>query len=260
MGHQLNFLKKALWINFKLSLAHRAAFIFTVVITIVKQILFLVMWQFFFERHKRVHGWNFDHLLVAYGCFCFACGTVEGFFLGLKEIPRMVETGQLDSFLLQPKNIILNIAMSKGDISAFGELVTGILLISYSGYWAIFAVEIILFLILAVLFMFSLLLYLSCLSFFVKNSFDFIRELNLNAVIVATQPNAAYRGFLKMLTFTILPVAFLSFYPVEFLRTGVGYYLFLSIAGTLLFLSMSCWIFHLGLKRYESGNIIGFRQ
>jgi ABC-2 type transport system permease protein len=258
--NHLNFLWRLLLTNFRLSLAYRGAFVFTVIITVVKQILFLLSWHFFFEKYKVIQGWNFEHLLVAYGSVCFSVGFVETFFYGLKDLPRMVETGQLDSFLLQPKNVILNIAMSKGDMSALGELITGVLLISYSGYFINSFPAIILILSLSTVFMFSLLLYISCISFFVKNSFDFIRELNLNAIIVATQPNVAYRGLLKMLTFTILPVAFLSFFPIEFLRTGYWYYLCVTVVGTLFFFGLACWIFYIGLKRYESGNIIGFRQ
>lgn len=259
MNH-LAFLRSALLVNLKLSLALRAVFIFTIVITVIKQILFLMTWNFFFERYKIVVGWDFDSMLLAYGIVCFSIGVVEAFFYGVKELPRLIETGQLDVFLLQPKNVILNIAISRGDLSAFGEIVTGLIVITYSGYLSSAFPQVILLLLLGVLFVFSLLLYLSCLAFFIKDASDFIRTLNLNVVIMASQPNVAYRGALKMLTFTLLPVAFLSFLPVEYLRTGLQEYLGYSVAGTLLFFAIVCWVFHLGLRRYESGSLITFRQ
>ncbi len=237
----------------------RVAFFFNIVVTILKQLLFLVTWKYFFVKYKMVSGWNFDHMLLMYGTVCFAMGFVESFFYGLKELPRIIETGQLDTFILQPKNMVLNIAMSKGDMSSLGEVVAGIMLIAYSGFLANEFLAIVLILAITVLFMFALLLYLSCIAFFVQNSFDFIRELNLNSIIVATQPNSAYQGAFKMLTFTLLPVAFLSYFPIEYIRTDLSWYLWVTLIGTGIFFAVACGLFKLGLKRYESGNMINYR-
>lgn len=246
--------------NFRLSLALKGTFYFTIVLTVVKQLLFLLVWRFFFIKYQVVQGWHFNSMLLMYGSVCFSIGVVEAFFFGLKDLPKMIETGQLDTFLLQPKNVVLNVAMSKGDMAAFGEIVTGIVVIAYSGYLQQSPFMVGAILLLGTVFIFSLLLYISCIAFFMKDSFDFIRELNLNAIIVASQPNVAYRGMLKMLTFTVLPVAFLSFYPIEYLRTGLWKYLLFSALGTAIFFAVAYSIFHLGLKRYESGNIIAFRH
>jgi ABC-2 type transport system permease protein len=256
----LKFVWLAICINLKRSLALRGAFLITMIVTITKQLLFLVAWSFFFDRYKMVQGWTFEHMILAYGILCFAMGFVEAFFYGLKELPQIIETSQLDTFLLQPKNIILNIALSKGDVSALGEVVTGILLIAYSGYFGTSLLIVLLLMVITTLFMFALLLYLSCIAFFMKNSSDFIKELNLNAIIVATQPNAAYSGAFKIFTFTILPVAFLSYFPVQYFRTGVWQYLLLTLAGTTVFFGVAYGLFKCGLKRYESGNMMFTRQ
>jgi ABC-2 type transport system permease protein len=108
--------------------------------------------------------------------------------------------------------------------------------------------------------MFSLMLYLSCIAFFLKNSNDFIRELSLNSIIVATQPNSAYRGAFKLFTLTILPVGFLSFFPIEYVRTHSSIFFWLTLLGTSAFLGVACWLFKKGLARYESGNLFAYRN
>src|SRR5579872_50932 len=133
---QIQFLQLALLTNLKNSVALKISFFLIIFITILKQLFFLVTWNFFFDRYKVVQGWNFNNMLFMYGTVCFAMGVVEGFFYGFRDLPRLIETSQLDSFLLQPKNVILNIALSKGDISNLGEICTGLLLITYSGYLA----------------------------------------------------------------------------------------------------------------------------
>lgn len=256
---QFRFLLMAVQINLKRALALRGALILSIFVTVLKQMLFLMAWKFFFQKYKMVQGWNFSDMLCMYGMVCFSMGFVEVFFYGIKEIPTIIDNGQLDTFLLQPKNIILNIAMSKGDVTSLGEIVTGLILISYSGYMISAFPVILLILILSIVFMFSLLLYLACLAFFMKNADDFIKELNLNSIIVASQPNAAYQGAFKLFTLTILPVAFLSYFPIEYLRTAQWYYLGITAIGTFVFCGIACWIFKMGIKRYESGNLIGFR-
>ncbi len=256
----LKFLWLAVVTNFKLSLALRFAFFITMVITIVKQLLFLVAWNFFFEKYKVIQGWNFNNMILMYGIVGFSIGCVETFFYGLRDLARIIDNNQLDTFLLQPKNVILNIAMSKGDLSALGEIVTGVILIIYSGYLVKAFPVILLILLIGILFVFSLFLYLGCIGFFMRDAYEFVRELSLNAIIIATQPNAAYRGAFKILTFTVLPVAFLSFFPIEYLRTGILKYLFFSLLGTTLFLGVAWWVFYTGLKRYESGNMIVYRH
>lgn len=258
------FLLKFLWLaictNLKLSVALRGAFFITLIVTIIKQLLFLIAWSFFFGKYKIVQGWTFEHMILGYGILCFAMGFVEAFFYGIKELPQIIENGQLDTFLLQPKSVILNVALSKGDVSALGEVVTGILLMTYSGYFAAAPMIVLLLMVITTLCMFSLLLYLSCIAFFMRNASDFIKELNLNAIIVATQPNAAYSGAFKIFTFTLLPVGFLSYFPVEYFRTGLLHYLFITLVGTGVFFGVAYVLFNCGLKRYESANMMFTRQ
>lgn len=255
----LRFLYLVFLTNFKRSLALRTTFVITIIVVILKQLLFLVGWKFFFDKYKVINGWNFEEMLMMYGVIGFSLGTIECLFYGLKDLPRMIESTQLDSFLLQPKNVILNVALSKSDLGSLGEIITGILLMSYSGYLLKSAfVPVIL--LLGVLFIFSLTLYLACIAFYMRDAYEFIRELSLNAIITASQPNVAYTGAFKMLTFTILPVAFLSYFPIEYLRTHYWPYLAYSFIGTLAFFWLATSLFYRGLKRYESGNKLGFMQ
>lgn len=256
----LKFLHISVMTNFKLSLTSRLTFFTTILITVIKQVIFLIGWYFFFAKYKIVEGWNFNEMLLMYGEVIIAIGIVEVFFFGLREIPRLIESQELDTFILQPKNLILNIALSKGDMSSIGEIFAGIILIYYSGYLISSPGLIVLVASMGILFMFALFLYLGCIAFYMKDSHDFVRELTLNAIIMATQPNAAYSGAIKMLTFTLVPVAFISFFPIEYLRTSKLEYLMLTFIGTLGFFAIAWGLFYRGLRAYESGNRIIFRH
>lgn len=253
----MRFLLTAFWVNLKLSLSMRLSFVITIFIVAVKHSFFLISWKYFFARYNILQGWNYSEMLLMYGIVSLSIGFVEVFFYGLREMPKMIETSQIDIFLLQPKNMLLNVAISKGDITALGEMVLGFLLMGFSGYLRYPTMLIIV--ALAILFIFSLYLYLSCLAFFMKNTTSFIRELYQSANLLMTQPSSSYHRLFKIFAVTLLPTAFVSFFPVEYMRTNLIKYLLFTSIGTFTFFSLASWLFKLGLKRYESSNIIAPR-
>jgi ABC-2 type transport system permease protein len=257
-GLPMNYFIQQLRYNLKVFVSFKGDFLVSVLLVIARQIFFLLTWNFFFLQYKTIHGWQFQDLLAMYGLGSFAIGFTEFFLYGLRDIPRLIDTNELDVFLLQPKNLLLNIALSKNDPRSFSEIFFGIILLGYSGH--LFSFSIVILLALAVLFAISLHLYLSSFRFFIPNGTNFVRELFQNATIITTQPSAGFKGLFKIFTMTILPTAFLTFFPIEFLRTYNPEHLLYAIVGTFIFFALAHGVFFLGLKRYESGNVFMMRK
>ncbi|MBN2478935.1 MAG: ABC-2 family transporter protein [Parachlamydiales bacterium] len=255
----LTFLKAVLKTQCKLILAFKLSLFLKIIAIVIRQGLFIVTWGFFFNRYISIEGWGFSQALAMFGIISFGIGFVELFFYGLRELPFLIETNQLDNYITQPKNILLNVAISKGDITAISEIIYGLLLLFVSGYLFTELKLVILVLPLSIFFIFSLYLYLSSIGFFIKNSQGFVRELYQNANVIISQPSSAYRGFFKIFTLTILPTAYLNFFPVEFLINHHIKDIFLAYLGSLLFLALACLFFYKGLKRYESSSIISYK-
>ncbi|MCH9610405.1 MAG: hypothetical protein S4CHLAM81_12920 [Chlamydiales bacterium] len=251
----MNFWRTLFATQIKLSLAMRLSFWVKVLLIFVKQGLYVVTWAFFFDRYISVNGWGFAEMLSMYGMVSMSIGIVETFFYGVRDLPLLIETHQLDNYMTQPRNVLLNVILAKGDVTAAAEAIYGMILILISGYLSS-PIWILLLLPLVSIGIFSLYLYLSSIAFFLQNSQSFVRELYSNANIVATHPNSAYRGFFKVLTLTLLPTAYLSFFPVEFLRTHAWHYLGISYLGVLIFLGVAIAFFYQGLGRYESSSMI----
>lgn len=254
--NNLRFLRTALLLQLKLNFALKLSFFIKVGAIVLRQGLFLFMWGFFFNRYHSINGWNFQEMLAMYGVIAFGIGFVEMVFYGIRDLPVLIENNQLDNFLTQPRNILINVALSKGDLSAASEIIYGLLLLLISGYLTSELFILFMILPLSILFVFSLYLYLNTVAFFMKNSQGFVKDLMQNANIVATQPNSAYQGLLKIITMTVLPVSYLSFFPIEFLRTHHFLNLLYAYSGTTVFFISSCWFFYKGLSRYESSSIV----
>jgi|GEM_PF-4726083 ABC-2 type transport system permease protein len=246
--------------NFKDFLKFDLNFWIVLIISTIKQLLFIFAWMFFFNEYKLVKGWGFNEMLLMYGIVSFGIGVVEILFFGLRNLANLVNNNQLDIYLLQPKNIVLNIAVSKSDISAFGDFTIGIILVSWSGYlFKSFFLVLCAFTVSSI-FMFALYLFLGSWSLYLKDSSSFIKDMYQNSILLATQPNSAYKGLIKLLTLTFIPVGFMSFYPIEYIVTKDIKFLIYSVIGTLAFLLISLLTFYHGLTKYNSGYLFSNRK
>jgi ABC-2 type transport system permease protein len=249
-------MKHYFWIVFKVNLLKmlesKRSFLISLLLTIATQSSFLLAWDAFFNKSPLVAGWSFKDMATMYGLVMLSKGMIEMFFYGLKLMPRLIENHQLDVFLLQPKSLIFSIAFTKLDLESLAEVFLGFCLIGYAGhltnplFWIVLPF--------VFLFTFSLYLYINSLRFFLSDSTSFLRELITSASIALSQPSSAYRGSLKFFLMTLLPAAFLSFFPVEFLRTALLEYFIWTAVGNTLFFFGARALFYQGLKRYESGS------
>ena len=72
------------------------------------------------------------------------------------------------------------------------------------------------------------------------------------------RPDSIYRGFVRKILFTILPMALVSSVPSRLLLHGLTYqnqkYFFLQILVVSILLLMTRFFWKIGLKRYESAQ------
>jgi ABC-2 type transport system permease protein len=79
-------------------------------------------------------------------------------------------------------------------------------------------------------------------------------------ITFATYPAPLFDGWMKVLLFTALPAAFVSYVPVEALRTLSLAQAGFAFLGYIAILAAGTAVFYAGLKRYESGNLISMRE
>ena len=69
-----------------------------------------------------------------------------------------------------------------------------------------------------------------------------------------------FTGVVRLLLFTIVPAGFVSFVPLQLLHRFT-WPLLLAMAGfTVLIVALAAGLFQLGLRRYESGNLLGMQN
>jgi ABC-2 type transport system permease protein len=72
----------------------------------------------------------------------------------------------------------------------------------------------------------------------------------------ATYPEALFTGVVKTLLFTMIPAGFVSYVPVHALRELSLSYAAAAVLGAVVITAAGVAVFYIGLRRYESGNLI----
>ena len=94
------------------------------------------------------------------------------------------------------------------------------------------------------------------LSFFLGNATTLADQWRNVTVSFSTYPPSLFQGAVKVILYTAIPAGLTSYLPVETLRHMSWEYALLTVGGALTLLGAGTAVFHLGLKRYESGNLV----
>ena len=238
---------------------YRVSFIMLVTFMVINDLFFLAIWYFFFQKFPTIRGVTFEQFLPMLCVFVLIFAFMHIFFNGYRKISTMISEGQLDNQLLLPGNILLRILSSSLDTSAIGDLIYAFLLILLVPNVTIFfIIKLILFTFLWMLVFLGFMIAIHSLSFKFWNIGEFARAMFEWILGPAHYPPQIFEGtFLKFLFMTILPVYFVGFLPYNLLLhfewSGFGVLLVASIVS----MSLGVYAFYSGLKKYESGNMLG---
>jgi ABC-2 type transport system permease protein len=73
-------------------------------------------------------------------------------------------------------------------------------------------------------------------------------------VMFSCYPRSIFGGLLRVALFSVIPAGFVAYLPVELLRNFAWPGLALAFGGAVVYGGLALWVFHAGLRRYESGN------
>jgi ABC-2 type transport system permease protein len=72
-------------------------------------------------------------------------------------------------------------------------------------------------------------------------------------------PGAMFQGWIRVVLFTVVPAGFISHVPVELLHSFDPWRMAALGGFALLSVALAVAAFRTGLRRYESGNLVGLR-
>jgi len=248
-------------LNLAAQLEYRGAFAAQVVAMFVNDLMWVAFWGLFFTRFPVLRGWDVKDVITVWAVAAAGFGLAHAVYGNAVQLAAMIAQGQVDVWMLYPRALLPHMLLGRMSATAWGDAIFG-----YAVYVVVvrpdarhFALFTFLTLTSAVVFVgFGVLT--GSLGFFVGNSTILAQQWQFAMITFATYPATLFQGWVKLLLFTAVPAAFINLLPIEALRGLSLRYAFLSLVGALGVLAAGVLVFHLGLRRYESGNLIAMRE
>jgi len=257
MRRELTFLT-ALWkANLLAAMEYRVSFISQVVGMILNDGVYFLFWVIFFDRFQKVRGWGLTDMFVLFGVVATGFGLGVFLFGNVLSLSEIISGGRLDYFLSMPRSVLVHVLASKCVISGLGDATYGVISFLFARQYRVDAIlRFLVGSLLSMIIFLSFLVLVQSLSFWMGNS-TLLSDQASNAIVTfSLYPITLFDGTAKLLLFTLIPAAFIGAIPAEFIRASDWKQLLWLLLATLIFLTLSIFAFHRGLRRYESGSAI----
>jgi ABC-2 type transport system permease protein len=260
-GRTLRFMGAYFVANLQAAMEYRVAFWVQIVVMLGNDSLWLLFWWSYFAQFPLVNGWQQTDVVVIWSVSALGFGLGAAIFGNAPKLAQLVMTGGLDAYLGMPRNVLLHVCISATEPSAWGDVLFAI------GAYIVFLhpvpLNLLLFLLLGclvALIFASFVVIFGSLAFFLGNTDGLTQQMLGALVTFSTYPMNIFNGAVRVLLFTILPAGFISFVPLQLLHR-FSWPLILAMPGfALLIILVAASFFQIGLKRYESGNLMGMQN
>jgi len=247
-------------LNLNAQLAYRGAFAAQVLAMLLNDGVWVVFWTLFFTRFPVLRGWSVQDVLAIWAITAAGFGLAHAIYGNALDLAGVIVRGQLDAWMLYPRALLPHMLLGRMSASAWGDALFG-----YAVYFIFVRPDLahaLLFiglsLAVALLFVgFSVLT--GSLSFFLGNASGLADQWRFAMLTFSTYPAVLFDGAIKIVLYTLVPAGFVSYLPVQALRDLSLSNAALAAAGAFAILMAGVAVFYLGLRRYESGNLMEMR-
>lgn len=247
-------------LNVKKEWKYKPSFLMQIIMMILNDLFFIIQWYIIFKLIDNIGGYGFEESLLLFAVAAGSFGFAHLFFYGAWNIKDLVYEGKLDVYLTQPKNILINVCASSTDISGLGDILYSfIVLIIIGAPWYYYLLMIPAIILSGLIYVSVYVVYVS-LCFYIKNGDSAAKSVEGTINKAGNYPPAIYNMTTKLILFTIIPAFFYTFVPVQYLllTPNIWWILTLVLVATFWILLAFC-MFKIGLKKYNSGNLMSGR-
>jgi ABC-2 type transport system permease protein len=176
-------------------------------------------------------------------------------------IATLIAQGQLDVWMLYPRALLPHLLLGRMSATALGDALFGFVV--YMAFVRPDPQHVVLFSALAIssaaVFVgFGILT--GSVGFYLGNAATLAEQWRFAMLTFATYPATLFQGAVKVVLYTALPAILINYYPIEALRSMSLAHAGVAFVGSLLVLAAGVAVFHHGLRRYESGNLMAMRE
>ncbi len=238
---------------------NKVTFISNIIFMILNNASFIIQWIILYSLKDNVGGYTFKQVILLWGLAASTFGFSHFFFKEAYNLSDTINKGKLDVFILQPKNTLISCITSSVDISALGDILYGFIMLLIYGITPTSFLLFTLFSITGSAILTAVAVIFSSLSFWFGRVDLIANTANNLMVNFATYPEGIFKGFIKVLFYTIIPIGFVNYIPIQLITSFNPISLILVIAVTFFLILVAFLVFYKGLKNYSSSNLMNAR-
>lgn len=257
----LNLLKNYFSFNLKANMEYRTAFFIQVFGMFLNNSAFIIFWKILYiQIGSAINGYAFNDMMFLWAISALGFGLSVVLLGNGNQISRIIYSGGLDIYILQPKPILPNLLASRMHISGWGDVIYGIILYSFTQPFSMYKIGLFIFFSILICFLITAVrVFYHSFTFFLGNADSFAQNASDTVLMLMMYPGSIFTGPERLFLHSLIPAVFLTHIPVELFKDfNIKRFLFL-LAGDIVITMTAIITFKLGLKKYESGNLIGTR-
>ncbi|WP_163100623.1 ABC transporter permease [Peribacillus alkalitolerans] len=215
-----------------------------------------------FGHTDMLNGWNRDEIIFIYGFFMIPFALFSAFFNIWNFNEQYIVNGEMDRILTRPIHSLFQIILERMELESLFGLVTGFIIIFYSGSRLNLDIEWydpLLFFVFSIggaLVYASIFIGIATIGFF-SDSRTSIMPMMYNVGNYGRYPVDIYNKAIRFVLTWVLPFAFVGVYPSAYFlgKTEWYSYSFATPVVGLVFFSIAVWLWNQGVKKYRgAGN------
>lgn len=242
------------------ALEYRASLISQALGMLLNNVLWVVFWTAYFQRFE-LPGWTREDVIALWAVLAASVGLANVLFGNGMRLATLIERGELDFYLTLPKPLLLHALVSRMMLMSIGDLVFGPL--SFGIYchpglqeWLLFGLA----MLTGAAILVSFLVIAGSLAFWLGRAQSIASQLFGVLINFSTYPTAIFGERVRLLLYTLIPAALIGTLPVELIKSARPVLAAELLGAAVLLMALAGLIFHRGLRRYESGNLIAMRE
>ncbi len=246
--------------NIMREMLNQVTFLMNVTFMILNNASILIQWFILFRLREEIGGYTMREIMVLWGLTAASFGLSHILFARVYSLPELIVSGKLDSYLVQPKSVLLGVMTSSTDVSAIGDLLYGVILLMVAGLSVRGFLFSLLFVVTGAVTLTAFALLLGSLAFWFVRVEMLSGQMVMGLVSFATYPDGIFRGISRFLLYFILPVGMVVYHPVHILVRFDGGMLFTVLVYACLLSAAAAAVFYRGLRRYASSSLMEARM
>ncbi len=245
--------------NIMRQMLNKTTFLTSILVMLLNNASFILQWIVLFSIKDDVGGYTLRQIVLLWGLASGVFGISHVFFNKAFEMPELIIEGKLDTFLIQPKNVLLSAITSNIRISAIGDIIYAYICLVVYGISIQSFILFTIFIITGGIILASLSTIVGSLSFWIVKG-DILADAYINMCInVSTYPGSIFKGITKIILYTVVPMGLSIYLPLDIILKFDILKFICIICFTVLVVSLAFLIFYKGLKRYSSSNLMSSR-